>query len=460
MRGRRPGRGAASSSSWAVDHCLKMAAARLALAVFMSSVGIVLPESPCPCSPTSLCTSLSPQPPPGRHEQAIFLAGGGPWYHGDISTVLPWSTANITSVTVFGANSFTKEMCEAHRHGARAITLLPLEPAGGAGINLTDPAYRHQWVNESITHLRHYGGGGWDGANLDVEGFDDATKRDGLTAIVCELRAAMSKWLPGSQLSFDSSMDPIRDNQYYDYKSLSDCVDFFVPMAYDLMGGQPAPNSPLPAVKSGLQNYAKLNVPMSSIVLALPFYGYSVPCAPHGDPKGCVLGSIWSSSAFQKPYGEIIDDLLPNATTGPLWDESASSPFFDYNDHSPRLQAGATRPHPHGYMQFGTSMMTIRTNSKPCAVAWPPCPEGQFGLACNSEDGTETIMCMRVVCIGCCVGSAKRTQRWLAPPAVRSWRSRNRVWPSARRAAIALPHAVPSPLPMLVSGRQLGTTRP
>ena len=99
------------------------------------------------------------------------------------------------------------------------------------------------------------------------------------------------------------------------------------------------------------------------------------------------------------------------------------------------------------------------TNSKPRAVTWPPCLEGKFGLACNTEDGTETIMCMRVVCVGCCVGSAKRTQRWLAPSAVRSWRSRYRVWPSARRAAIALPHAVPSPLPMLVSGRQLGTTR-
>jgi spore germination protein YaaH len=253
-------------------------------------------------------------------------------------------------------------MCEAHRHGARAITLLPLTP-GGSGIDITNSDSRRQWVHDSITHLSHYGGGGWDGANLDVEGFDDAAKRDGLTAIVCELRAAMSTWLPGSQLSFDSSMDPASDNQYYDYKSLSKCVDFFVPMAYDLMGGQPAPNSPLPAVESGLRNYAKLDIPMASIVLALPFYGYSVPCAPHGDPKDCVLGSLWSSSVFQKPYGVIIEDIMPNASTRPMWNKSASSPYFDYNDHLPRNQVGAARPHPHGYTEYGTSIFA-------CCKCW------------------------------------------------------------------------------------------
>jgi hypothetical protein len=207
------------------------------------------PRPPCPCTPASLCASLNPQPPAGMSEQAAFLAGWEPRLGHDITSVLPWVSANITSVTVFGATSFTKTLCEAHRHGARAITLLPLSP-GGTGADISSREYRQKWVNASIQHLRSYGGGGvsylwfsrhsyyhiyimvnpsvgsagWDGGNLDVEGFDDSSKRDDLSSLVCELRAAMTQWLPGSQLSFDSSMDPARDSQFYDYVALSQCI--------------------------------------------------------------------------------------------------------------------------------------------------------------------------------------------------------------------------------------------
>ena len=229
--------------------------------------------APCPCAPASLCDALprGRQPPLGTREQAIFVGGDSSEDGGDIASVLPFARANITSVSIFGANSFAKVKCESHRHGARAITLLSLSP-GGAGVNLSSAAYRRSWVNESLIHLATYGGGGWDGATLDVEGFDDTTERAGLTQIVCELRAAMSAWLAGSQLSFCSSMDPDRDSQYYDYHGISSCIDFFVPMGYDLGAGQPSANSPLPAVRDGLRKYlAKpFSIPSSKIVLALP----------------------------------------------------------------------------------------------------------------------------------------------------------------------------------------------
>ena len=170
----------------------------------------------CSCVPASLCQPLHPQPPP-RIEQAVFLEGET--YNGTANDggVWPWQPG-VTTVVVFGAGrdtgaAFQSTLCEAHRHGARA--LLPAAPRITAADNLSSAAFRRSWVRSAIARLRGDSSvpgavRGWDGLNMDIESRDLGARR-GLTALVCELRAQMQAVLPGSHLTFDSSVEPRLD---------------------------------------------------------------------------------------------------------------------------------------------------------------------------------------------------------------------------------------------------------
>ena len=94
----------------------------------------------------------------------------------------------------------------------------------------------------------------------------------------------------------------------------------------------PSPNSPLPAVESGLRHYlTALRIQPSQLVLAMPFYGYDIPCQDGGDPGACALAGSWSNTAFQTSYATILRELLPTAIGGASrWNASAASPYFDY----------------------------------------------------------------------------------------------------------------------------------
>ena len=331
------------------------------------------PSSACSCVPSSLCRPLHPQPPP-RREQQVFLEGkiyNGSGNNGGYG-VWPWHNG-VTSVVVFGSGNDTERafdqiLCEAHRHGARAIL-----PCGVPRINATDnlssPAFRRQWVASSIEYMwggasnpKPRGGGGWDGCNLDIEN-PDLGARPGLTELVKELKTAMQNRVPGSHLTFDASGDPRTDHarhMVYNYSALAEHVDYFVPCYYDMQTrvackrrssgcSLPSPNSPLDAVQAGLEYYLDdLHTDPSTIIMAVPFYGYDVPCRAGGSKSDCrVLPS--GSGAGSAPalarqqaggsmlgavtvgYGTILNELLPLADSrGVQWNESAASPYFDY----------------------------------------------------------------------------------------------------------------------------------
>jgi len=167
--------------------------------------------------------------------------GGGIW---------PWQ-AGVTTVVVFGAGNdsgaaFEQTLCQAHSHGARV--LLPASPRITATDNLSSAEFRHSWVAQAIARLWQPAGSGawglpgWDGLNLDIES-RELGARPGLTELVCLLRARMQAQLPGSHLTFDSSIQPQLDASrrddpmVFDYTGLSKCVDYFVPMACEM----PAP---------------------------------------------------------------------------------------------------------------------------------------------------------------------------------------------------------------------------
>ena len=62
---------------------------------------------------------------------------------------------------------------------------------------------RAAWVGERVAQVKSLG---IDGLNLDIEG--NRAQRDGLTALVTELRAALSAADPSYQLSFDLGISP------------------------------------------------------------------------------------------------------------------------------------------------------------------------------------------------------------------------------------------------------------
>jgi di-N-acetylchitobiase len=324
----------------------------------------------CSCVPSSLCRPLDPQPTARRREQQVFLEGK--LYNGSGNNggdgVWPWQSG-VTSVVVFGSGNdstaaFEQILCEAHRHGARAIL-----PCGVPRINATDnlssAAFRQMWVNSSIERM--WGGVGsagagwlgWDGCNLDIENHDLGA-RPGLTELVKELKVAMNRRVPGSHLSFDASGEPSEDarrNMVFNYTALSEHVDYFIPTFYDMVThiacsrrssgcSLPSPNSPLPKVQAELEFWLNtLKIDPSKLIMALPFYGYDAPCKEGGNLSECILPAASSSSSSSSSdtlvdqamkgaamigYGTIINEKLPLSRRGVQWNATASSPYFDY----------------------------------------------------------------------------------------------------------------------------------
>lgn len=51
-------------------------------------------------------------------------------------------------------------------------------------------------------------------------------------------------------------------------------------MGYDLAYGTPhaSSNAPVAVLRQGIADYATLGIPPEKLVLAVPWYGYDVPC--------------------------------------------------------------------------------------------------------------------------------------------------------------------------------------
>ena len=68
-----------------------------------------------------------------------------------------------------------------------------------------------------------------------IEGQYNSSRREGLSSLVCETKAALSAAIPGASLTFDLAISPnasvIRAG--YDYPALDKCLTNIVPMAYD-----------------------------------------------------------------------------------------------------------------------------------------------------------------------------------------------------------------------------------
>ena len=129
--------------------------------------GALLPP-PCPCSPASLCRSLSPQPP-ARPEVLAFSTAG--WEYSNPTTVnktepfffdhYPWD--RVTTVAPFvgqssgsdwGIDAYTPQLvCKAHQHNARVVGHIGHGAATWPAI--LSPSYRSTWVQQIVTWFIH-----------------------------------------------------------------------------------------------------------------------------------------------------------------------------------------------------------------------------------------------------------------------------------------------------------------
>lgn len=210
---------------------------------------------------------------------------------------------------------------------------------------LTNSTLRKTWIDQQVTYLTQ---NKLDGINIDFEeelNCSDQPRRDGFTQLMKELSTSLRSVSPNVQITIDFAWAPPHiDNRCYDYKAISDIVDFAFVMSYDERSQITGPciawaNSPYNMTIAGIKEYFELSIPVSKLVLGVPWYGYDYPCISYQvQDNMCYINpvpfrGVSCSDAAGKQYGySNLMDRLKNSTTGRLWDEDAKSPYFTYTD--------------------------------------------------------------------------------------------------------------------------------
>ncbi|GAM29111.1 hypothetical protein SAMD00019534_122870, partial [Acytostelium subglobosum LB1] len=292
----------------------------------------------CPCSDTSLCQPLTVGP---RQEFLGFTTG--PNYE-----QFDWS--HLTTLGVY-YNIDPQLLCVAHSHNVRLVNgvAFPIDQLGNTQA-------QEQWIQQQIQWVQE---NNFDGINFDIEDpiWPNMTLTSALlTAFIAQTTYEFKQVNPNYQVTADVSWSPnCIDGRCYDFFGLSQATDFLVVMDYDLRSQvfsdqcTASANSPLDLVTQGMINFTNIGVPANKLVMAVPWYGYTYQCL--GDslsidtivcPIALVpfLGVNCSDAAGKQfPYSQIVEMLANQSlvSTGELWSDELSSPFFNYMLESGQL---------------------------------------------------------------------------------------------------------------------------
>jgi spore germination protein YaaH len=209
-----------------------------------------------------------------------------------------------------------EHVCWAHRHGARVVvpaSAAAFSPAGQAALSamLLNVSARAAWIESVVSNIASSGA---DGCTIDIEGNNEHA--DKLTLLIGELRSALLAQNPHSQLSFDTQAMPAIANLTcrdtlrrclarshgpslgFDYAALMQHLDFLVPMNYEhnFWSTVAGPNCDMRVMMDGVEQYAKLGVPASKLVSAMPIYGYDYTCTNQSWGAPCALIPAQASS--------------------------------------------------------------------------------------------------------------------------------------------------------------------
>jgi hypothetical protein len=289
-----------------------------------------------------------------------------------------WDWSSITTVIdVYRFTNLTALACTAHGHGARVLLNLGDKELLDWGFNRTrdlDNRSRYDLVATQVTAT------GADGISLDIESnvaadpAQQAAARLQLTLFTKRLRTAMKRSNPASVLIFCTTGYPNRPDAnkgswpHFDLAALANNTDWFFVMAYGTDewrdNRSAVSNSNIDFTKSLIAGYPQIGVPLSHLVLGLPWYGYDNTCeattAP--DARVCIRGKSGKELGADGFYQEIplmydlrhkdacsppvrkcgpesfdpakhtVLGLLQARSSPIMFDEHAQSPFFNYVD--------------------------------------------------------------------------------------------------------------------------------
>ncbi len=164
----------------------------------------------------------------------------------------------------------------------------------------------------------------FDGINLDFEyqGTPDPEIAQGFSRLVTNLKAEMTKQIPGSTLTISTYVSEAAMPRLVEIEQVSRNIDSFVIMGYDFHtpSGTPGPVAPLdgPMSLTGLlQSYLEKVTP-DKLILALPHYGYD-----------------WEEDTAEKEAHRILPYISVGEESkkyGVQWDEIAQTPWYTYTD--------------------------------------------------------------------------------------------------------------------------------
>lgn len=186
-----------------------------------------------------------------------------------------------------------------------------------------DTAARHRFVQ----NLKNFcTTNSYDGADLDWE-YPTTADKANFTALVHELRLAFNTVTPALTLSAAFSAGGASG---YDLAAVIGDFDWVGIMTYDFYGTwtpKAGPNSPLYGtyvttdqgwIDNSVSYYAGKNVPMSKLLIGIPFYGWSF--------KTSSLYGAQSSGAAQLQYTAIAPKLQQGWTR--TWDAPTHTPYL------------------------------------------------------------------------------------------------------------------------------------
>ena len=283
------------------------------LAAVLLTIATATPTT-CPCSNVSWCKPITNRPPVAEYEVLAFDPSAS-----DPQQWLAMDWAKITTIATFSWPMSAQLYCHAHQHGVRIVHCVDFDAS-----LIGNATARSAWVKG---HLDDAMQRGTDGVNVDIEGFSG--EKEDLNLLIGELHDTFKAALPSSQISFDTAIYPIGNgwDSGFDYPFLAKKLDFFLPMAYDMISWSNSQfaNSPLHGIQSGIAQYRKLGIPMEQIVLGLPWYGYDFPC-------NSTVGSCHTTGGKQIEYWRAVDLKASSSQGGDLWqfDAPSSSTFFEY----------------------------------------------------------------------------------------------------------------------------------
>ena len=167
-----------------------------------------------------------------------------------------------------------------------------------------------------------------DGINLDFEyiGAPPDKVREGFTRLVTNLNTELKRQIPTGILTIDTYIISGSVRDLFDLVLLSQHVDSFVIMGYDMHYalGAPGPISPMGGdinIIGLVQGYLE-KVPPQKLILAVPYYGYDWPIN--------LDSSSSSPSAAIISYAELAERSKVHKLT---WDETSQTPSYTYTDN-------------------------------------------------------------------------------------------------------------------------------